>query len=881
MSALTYHLENENPNGKNYFIVRLRAPRPISNKESLLSLAATPSEKSALEFLLKEHTRLAAKMPPQNPLERLYLSSFDALKMLGTTGKLFNKDKKVVVDPFSAFELFFEAEKLQEDIVVSGRWKMGATSGVLEECDLLFLADPSWALKNSFIRPFKDDTPLKWIRFALQGPKRFKPHELPQFLEQIEDEVSLVWKGEKAIVATDPLPILMLSDRHGGFADLWFDYGPHGNIAMHDPATASWRSRDAEKMFERDLFETDFKPKIVDQSHYYCPLDKVAKSLTFLLEVGWTIVDARGRKVVRQKKVDFDAEIGPQTITLKAKMHYDDHRVDLKDMVGAFNRRENFVELSQNSVALLDRENFSAQWGDFAEEEITSEGIVLKKNRFGMLQSLFEEQNLPVRPELRAQVEKMAGGQPGLPIDPAENFQGTLFSYQKDGLQWLQFLSEGGFGGLLADEMGLGKTVQVLAFFSRCLITRPFLIVVPTSLLFNWQREIEKFLPGLPVYRHEGKDRQRTLEALNQPHVTLTSYALLRLDADLLQSIDYQIVVLDEAQAIKNPESQVASIASRLKADMRLAITGTPIENRSDDLWSIFRFLLPDLLGERRRFQSEMTAAQADKRYLERLKRKIRPFILRRKKEHVALQLPPKLEQTIFVEMTEPQRQVYERWLQSTKQGLLKKVSLDGISAHRMEILEAILRLRQLCVHPWLVEERQEEDPAILSSKFERLMADLQEVVDENSKVLVYSQFTEMLRLIEGAVKQKGWKYVYLDGSSKDREQSVKQFQEDPETAIFLISLKAGGVGLNLTAADYVFLYDPWWNEAVERQAIDRAHRLGKTGTVIARRYITALSIEEKILRLKTHKTALSQSLLDSEGTAEAISLEDLLQLLD
>ena len=254
----------------------------------------------------------------------------------------------------------------------------------------------------------------------------------------------------------------------------------------------------------------------------------------------------------------------------------------------------------------------------------------------------------------------------------------------------------------------------------------------------------------------------------------------------------------------------------------------------------------------------------------------MRPFILRRKKEQVALQLPPKLEQTIFVEMTDPQREIYERWLKNTKQGLLKKVSLDGASSHRMEILEAILRLRQLCAHPWLVGEQQEEN---VSGKFERVMSDLQEVVEENRKVLVYSQFTKMLRLFESAIKQKGWNYVYLDGSSTNREEIVRKFQEDPHVSIFLISLKAGGVGLILTAADYFFLYDPWCNDAVERHAIDRAHRLGKTGAVIARRYITVLSIEEKILRLKTHKTTLSEQLFE-EGFNQ-ISLDDLLELLE
>ena len=475
----------------------------------------------------------------------------------------------------------------------------------------------------------------------------------------------------------------------------------------------------------------------------------------------------------------------------------------------------------------------------------------------------------------------MANCVPSLVTRVGKNFRGTLFPYQIEGLQWLKFLDEGGFGGLLADEMGLGKTVQLLAFFSQLSTSGPILIVVPTSLIFNWQREIEKFLPSFSVYRHEGKERLRTKAELAAKQIILTSYALLRIDAELLEGLEYQVVVLDEAQAIKNSDSQTAQACFSLSGNTRLAITGTPIENRLEDLWSIFHFLQPDLLGEKGYFQSQLQAAHSNAHYFLKIKKKIRPFLLRRKKEQVSLELPPKLEQTVFIEMTDSQRCTYDMWLKNTKQGLLKKVSLDGAASHRMEILEAILRLRQICAHPWLVEGPQEEDIQESCAKLQRLMSDLQEIVQEKQKVLIYSQFTSMLKLIERCIRQEGWNYVYLDGSTKDREGTVRQFQEDEKTSIFLISLKAGGVGLNLTAADYVFLYDPWWNEAAENQAIDRAHRFGQKGTVIARRYVTALSIEEKIMSLKEHKSALSKNLLDSEEGFIPTTIDDLLALLE
>jgi SNF2 family DNA or RNA helicase len=826
------------------------------SKTNVLSFAATASEKSALEILLKQQKQVGDIL--MIPAER----SFEILKRLATSGKVFYEGKKIIVDPFTFVDLYVEAQK----DCAQGYWKMGSLKGPMKECAIIVPSNPSWILKDGFIRPIKEEISSRWVKWAASGPYTLSAPELAELLDDAKEEIEVQWRGESP-QAAEPLPFLVLACRHGGFADLWFDYGPYGKIAAHDTIAASWRNREAEKNWEKDLLETGFEKKMVDRSHYYCSMDKVAKSLTFLLEIGWTVIDAKARKVLRQKAAEFDAEFFKDRTIIRVKLNYGDHRADLKDLVGAFNRQEQFVSLSPNAVALFDRDQFVKEWGDLADQEVVSDGIVLKKNQMGILQPLLDRQNLTVREDLR---QKIANLTEFTPIaTPGNCFQGTLFSYQTEGMQWLKFLEEGNFGGLLADEMGLGKTVQVLAFFSLLTIEKPCLIVVPTSLLFNWAREFEKFLPAVDVYSHHGAERLRSKEELQQKQIILTTYALLRIDADLFQAIDFDVVILDEAQTIKNPDSQVSKVCFQLKSRMRLCVTGTPIENRWEDLWSLFHFLEPSLLGEKSAFRAEAA-------YIERIKKKIRPFLLRRKKEQVALQLPPKLEQIVFVDMAEEQRSMYERWLKNTKQGLLKKVSLDGASAHRMEILEAILRLRQLCAHPLLVEQGTDS-----SAKFERVMADLQEVVEEKHKVLVYSQFTQMLGLIETAVQERGWKYVYLDGSTRNREQIVRQFQEDDGTLIFLISLKAGGVGLNLTAADYVFLYDPWWNDAVERQAIDRAHRLGKTGTVIARRYITALSIEEKILKLKAHKSSLSQQLLDSGDELGQISIEDLLELLD
>jgi SNF2 family DNA or RNA helicase len=607
--------------------------------------------------------------------------------------------------------------------------------------------------------------------------------------------------------------------------------------------------------------------KWLDSSRYYCPLDKVSKSLAFILDMGWKIYDHRHRQVLRQKTDDIESSVEGPHVLVRGKVQYERYSADLKSVVGAFNRKERFIDLSSDAVGLLEE---GGKWEGLSEHEIVADAIAIKRERVGLLEDLFAHSAQHDYAELFRSLPKgwqMAAG------EVSSSFQGELFGYQREGVKWLEFLREGRCGGLLADEMGLGKTVQVVAFFSQLQISKPCLIVVPTSLLFNWKREFERFLPSCPVHVFAG-------EAPASPQIVLTTYAVLRLQADLFQSIDFQVIVLDEAQAIKNPDTKTAQIAFSLKGEMRVAITGTPIENRLQDLFSLFHFLLPGLLGSRSDFQATLIASGSDARYLQQVKRKLRPFLLRRKKEAVLQDLPAKMEQIVWVDMTEAQRNLYDQWVHRTKAGLIQKVSLDGMGAHRMEILEAILRLRQLCVHPFLVEKQEDGEFFHWSGKAERLIQDLQEAVEEGKKVLVYSQFTTMLHLIRREVANKGWSFVYLDGSTADREAAVQQFQEDPSVSIFLISLKAGGVGLNLTAADYVFLFDPWWNEAVEQQAIDRAHRLGRKETVIARRYVTALSIEEKIMHLKKHKLSLAQGLFEESGDLSSLSLDDLMNLL-
>jgi SNF2 family DNA or RNA helicase len=448
------------------------------------------------------------------------------------------------------------------------------------------------------------------------------------------------------------------------------------------------------------------------------------------------------------------------------------------------------------------------------------------------------------------------------PPDPS--FQGKLLPYQQKGVDWLVFLHRFGFGGLLADEMGLGKTVQFLAFFSLLRTKLPILIVAPTSLLYHWRAEFRRFLPEKSVLMHSGGDRVQELSLLQGASFVLTSYAILRQDVALFSNIEFEAAVLDESNAIKNSDTRAAAAALRLNTRSRFCLSGTPIENRLSELAAQFAFLMPDLLKSKDSAES--------------MQRKSRPFLLRRRKTEVQIDLPEKIESIAWVELAEGQKEIYEEFQKSALKRIKPKVIEDGAGAHRMEILEAILRLRQICCDPRLVGREAE------SAKLGLLLEDLQNLFSQGSKALVYSQFTSMLDSIESSCRPFGWKVLRIDGSTPvdKRGAAVDEFQNSEEPVGFLLSLKAGGVGLNLTAADYVLLFDPWWNEAVEKQAVDRAHRIGRKQTVFTKRYLTPNSIEEKMLRMKEVKQSAADQILDG-GTlvVEEMSADEWLNLLE
>ncbi|MET0401996.1 MAG: DEAD/DEAH box helicase [Cystobacter sp.] len=439
--------------------------------------------------------------------------------------------------------------------------------------------------------------------------------------------------------------------------------------------------------------------------------------------------------------------------------------------------------------------------------------------------------------------------------------------YQLQGISWLTFLRQAGLGGVLADDMGLGKTLQTL-----CTLGPGTLVVAPTSVLPNWEAEVKRFRPSLKVSVYHGPGRVLDEAA----DVTLTTYALMRLDAELLGARQWDTVVLDEAQAIKNPDSQVARAAYGLQASFRIALSGTPIENRLEELWSLMHFTNRGLLGGRKDFENRWARPVSDnqKGAAERLRARIRPFVLRRLKREVAPELPPRTESVRHVTLSERERALYDAVYAATREEVVSQLEEGGSV---LKALEALLRLRQAACHPALLPGQQ----AKTSSKVEALVEALGTAVDDGHKALVFSQWTSMLDLIEPALKEAGIPFIRLDGSTSNRGAVAASFQDPEGPPVMLISLKAGATGLNLTAADHVFLVDPWWNPSVEAQAADRAHRIGQQRPVMVYRLVSRGTVEEKILTLQDKKRALFESALGGTAGAAAITRADLMQLLD
>jgi SNF2 domain-containing protein/helicase-like protein len=622
--------------------------------------------------------------------------------------------------------------------------------------------------------------------------------------------------------------------------------------------------------------------RVRDEAHgiWRLPVKTMPKAVRELVHEGWH-VEAEGKAFRRPGESKVDVRSGIDWFELHAEVDYGGGTsATLPQLLAALRRGDTMVALGDGSFGLLPEEwleRFAPLAGLGSKQE---DHLRFKPNQAGLLDAL-----LAAQPDVRVdkvfeQARDRMRGFHGVAIAPQPaGFCGKLRDYQREGLGWMEFLREFGFGGCLADDMGVGKTAQVLAVLEarRTEGKGPSLVVAPRSVIFNWREESARFTPLLSVLEHTGITRDTAL--IQEHNLVLTTYGTMLRDIAQLSGIQFDYVVLDEAQAVKNASTASAKAVRLLRSSHRLALSGTPVENHLGELWSLFEFLNPGMLGEAKVLKMAGGLGRnpgEEARTL--LAHALRPFILRRTKRQVARELPEKTEQTIFCELDAPQRKQYDELRKHYRDTLLLKVKEQGLGRSKMHVLEALLRLRQAACHPGLLDPKRGGES---SAKLDTLMAQLDEVRQEGHKALVFSQFTSLLAIVRRRLDADQIRYEYLDGSTRDRQACVENFQNDSGCGLFLISLKAGGLGLNLTAAEYVFLLDPWWNPAVEAQAVDRAHRIGQTRPVFAYRLIARNTVEEKVLELQKSKRDLADAILGEDNSLiRDLKREDLELLL-
>jgi len=701
------------------------------------------------------------------------------------------------------------------------------------------------------------------------------------------------------------------------------------------------RDPDAEEAAAARLFGLGWS-RLTSDYHYkegrwLLAQNKLPRVVRELIADGWH-VEAEGKVYRQAGAINIQVSSGIDWFDLHGTVEFDGATASLPALLAALKRGEKFVALGDGTFGLLPEE-WLQKYGLLAGlGEADGEKLRFKRSQVGVLDALLASQPAATFDETfsraREELKRFNGVHPA---EQPEQFVGELRGYQKEGLGWMEFLQRFSFGGCLADDMGVGKTPQVLALLetrrqlreeterqrdreteskkgketrrkvkakskgngkngsadssaspslhpsvspSPCPSIPPSLVVVPKSLVFNWRQEAARFTPQLRVLDHTGQTRQKGETGHFEDYdVILTTYGTLRNDAVDFKDVQFDYVVLDEAQAIKNADTASAKAARLINGQHRLAMSGTPIENHLGELWSLFEFLNPGMLGAASVFK--LTGAGArnpDEETRKLLAHALRPFILRRTKEQVAKELPARLEQTLYCELEPAQRKLYDELRDHYRNTLLDRIAREGIAKAKIHVLEALLRLRQAAIHPGLIDTKRAKGD---SAKLDLLLTQLEDAREGDHKALVFSQFTSMLSIVRDRLDKAGIVYEYLDGQTRNRQQRVERFQNDPDCKLFLISLKAGGLGLNLTAAEYVFLLDPWWNPAVEMQAIDRAHRIGQERQVFAYRLIARDTVEEKVLQLQNTKRNLADAIISADNSLiRDLGREDLELLL-
>lgn len=793
----------------------------------------------------------------------------------------------------------------------------------------LICADPAWMVVNGKLFGFekyvdgKKLLPFFTKKFVLI-PKNMEETYYKRFVGALIASFDDIEATGFEINKTDydPHPVLTLSELHQNASsstnlfsektedhsdetgkivfDLSFKYGKHKfkgdtsgtvNVALekHGDDFVFYRVTrkiDEEKNFLQRLQKIGLPIKgfrvAIPKSEAFSWLNE---NRVNLLNMGFEVSqpESRDKKYfVGKAVIEVEVKESIDWFDIHAKIHFGEFEIPFKDLRKLIMRKKVEFKLPNGEVAIIP-EAWLSKYGDLfslSETEGKNEKPVLKKHHINLVKEL-ENGNLAkvhLSEKFRTLGEFNGIKNYALPT----GFNGELRPYQKAGFNWLRFLKEYHLGGCLADDMGLGKTVQTLAHLQaeKESGAGTSLLIMPTSLIYNWEMEATKFAPDLRILTYTGTHRDKNVGRFNDYDLILTSYGITRLDIDVLIQFPFNYIILDESQVIKNPSSNIAKSVRELKSKHKLVLTGTPMENSTMDLWSQMTFINPGLFGTQTYFRNEYQnpiEKKGDESRSKKLSAIIKPFILRRHKSQVATELPEKVENIQYSEMTVEQEKKYEETKSYYRNKILNAIETEGLGSSRFMILEGLTKLRQLANHPQMIEPGYDGD----SGKMEDISHMLENAIAEGHKILVFSQFVKHLAIVRDYLDSTKTAYAYLDGSSTDRKDQVEEFNKNSNIKVFLISIKAGGLGLNLTEADYVFILDPWWNPAVEAQAVDRAHRIGQKKTVFSYKFITRNTVEEKILQLQQKKLKLSTDLITTEETfMKQLTKEDIESML-
>jgi len=778
---------------------------------------------------------------------------------------------------------------------------------------------PAWLLLNDVLYFFDQDIEGKKLQPFLNKrfiaiPKTTEATYFEKFVAPLIEKHHVYAEGfEIRTEQFEAIPVIKVLYVDGGLSQiqLYFKYGEYtfpvenahkvtvrlekkaDNYIFHRiKRSADWEKKQFNLLLSLGLKKTsslfsNLEVASAEENPSYAAINWVNEHIEILEASGFEIEQATGQKkfVLGASKIDLEIKEGNDWFDIHAVVWFGKYQIPFLSLKQHILHKKREFLLPDGEVAIIPDKWFT-QYGSLFSLADTGQTLKLKKHHIGLINDLAEDSLANVTLERKLQrlsdFEDIADTQ--MPV----NFKGSLRDYQKAGYNWFSFLREYNFGGCLADDMGLGKTIQTLAMLQKVKeddqlagIQTTSLIIMPTSLIYNWLTEAKKFTPKLKILAHTGTNRNKDVANFANYDIIITTYGVTRVDIDELKNFYFNYIILDESQNIKNPASKSFKAVRSLKSKHKLILSGTPVENSVGDLWSQLTFLNPGLLGTQAFFYEEYVQAiekKKDEEKARKLQSIIKPFVLRRTKEQVAAELPPKTEQVIYCDMSEDQAAYYEKTKSAYRNDLLQSMDDGTFAQKQVQLLQGLTALRQLANHPVMIDGAYLSD----SGKFENVIHTLDNVLKGGHKVLVFSQFVKHLDIFKKHFEAEQIPFAYLDGSTRNRGEIVSEFQQNTDLKVFLISIKAGGVGLNLTQADYVFILDPWWNPAVEQQAIDRTHRIGQDKKVFIYKFIAKDTVEEKILALQNRKKSLANSLITTEESFfKSLSKEDIRDILN